>query len=247
MNNWIYSLVLVVTTIDFSYQGFRDQCQLFPASFPMFVDQIIDGAEVFLDDPDLKYLREVMKLRDDAVQHTIDDAMKFFNESYGLHFSPSPPNDQNEYFYWNAKLSAYRVAENIEYLLTLNSWILTGNSRSTCYLVHEGGFRVSFSGDQSLNGSYGGAAGKPAGVGNFLVYGFYIIDVCGQSPVIIQYQSATPIRQEPVDGIIIINLDLYSRVLGKGKAEGIYTFTPAPDDVGKFHLIVRNFVTFSGE
>ena len=95
--------------------------------------------------------------------------MKFFNESYGLDFPLSPTNYRNEYFYQNAKLSPFRLAEGIEYLVTLNNWIQTGNTQSTCYLIHNGGLQVSFSGDQSLKGSYGGAAGKPAGVGNLLI------------------------------------------------------------------------------
>ena len=79
---------------------------------------------------------------------------------------------------------------------------------------------------------------------NFLVYGFYSIDVCAQSPVVIQYQSATPVRQEPVDGTFIINCDLYNRVLGYGKAQGVFTITPSLNDPGKFHLVICNAFAF---
>ena len=129
--------------------------------------------------------------RDDAIQHTFEDAFKFFNETYGLDFSLSPPTDQNEYFYQNARLSPSSFADDIDYLVTLNNWIQTGNTRSTCYKIRDGGLGVTFSGDQLLHGSYGGAGGLPADVTNSIVYGFYNIDVCQQSPVIIQVQSAT--------------------------------------------------------
>ena len=48
---------------------------------------------------------------------------------------------------------------------------------------------------------------------NLVAYGFYHIDVCEQSPVIIQFQSTTPIRPEPIDGIAVFTSDLYNRVL----------------------------------
>ena len=73
----------------------------------------------------------------------------------------------------------------------------------------DGGFRVSFSGDQTLYGSYGGTEGKPAETANSMVYGFYHIDVCEQSPVIIQLQSSRPVRTEPIDGTSILTSDPY--------------------------------------
>ena len=36
------------------------------------------------------------------------------------------------------------------------------------------------------------------------------------SPVIIQFQTATPFRSEPIDGIKVFSYDLYNRVLGRG-------------------------------
>ena len=71
--------------------------------------------------------------------------------------------------------------------------------------------------------------------------------MCVHSPVVIQYQSAAPVRQEPVDGTLIINCDLYNRVLGDGKAQGLFTITPSLDDPGKFRLVTRNAFTFENE
>ena len=112
----------------------------------------------------------------------------------------------------------------------MNNWIRTGSTRSNCYRIKDGGLEVSFSADRTLCGSYGGAEGKPISVADSVVlnYGFYSIDVCEQSPVIIQYQSATPLRTEPVDGTSIINCDIYNRVLGNGKAQGIFAIRPDP-------------------
>ena len=93
-------------------------------------------------------------------------------ETYGLDFSLSPPTDQNEYFYQNARLTPFRLSDDIDYLVTLNNWIQAGNTRSTCYRIRDGGFQVTFSDDKVLHGSYGGAGGLTADVTNFIGYGF---------------------------------------------------------------------------
>ena len=217
-------------------------CNKFPASFLAVVNQ--DTEAVILDDPDLTFLKEIMNFRDDTIQHTIDDVINFFNESYGLDFSLSPPNEKNEYFYQNAKLSPFELANNIEYLVVLNNWIQTGSTRSTCYKIRDGGFRAIFSAQQTLYGTYGGSGAKTVGETDSIFYGFYSIEVCEQSPVIIQYQSGSPFRFEPVDSTGIINCDLYSRVLGHGKAQGIFKLTPSPNAPGKQRLVIQNAFTF---
>ena len=221
-------------------------CGQFPASFLATADLLIDAPNAFVvPDHELTFFKEVLGFRDDAIQHTLEDAFKFFNETYGLDFSLSPPTDQNVYFYQNAILIPYRLADDIDYQVTLNNWIQTGNTRSTCYRLHEGGYSVTFSDHQLLRGSYGGADGLPAGVTNVIVYGFYVVDVCAQSPVIIQLQASSPIRQVPIDaGVNIINYDIYSRVLGHGKAMGIYTVTQDTNNPAKFHVVTRNAFTF---
>ena len=48
------------------------------------------------------FFKDEMGLRDDDIQHVLSDAIKFYNKSYGLDFSGSQPNEQNEYFLENA-------------------------------------------------------------------------------------------------------------------------------------------------
>ena len=244
MNIWIYIFVLAIASLEHVMSLETQSCQKFPATFLAIIDEEIDAPDAFfIDDPDFTYLKEVLKLRDDAIQHTIDDAFKFFNETYGLDFSTSPPNEKNEYVFENARFRPFRFAD-IDYLVTLNNWIQTGSSRSTCYNIHDGGFTVSFVADQLLRGSYGGASGALAGGIEFVNYGFYVIDVCQQSPVVIQYQSASPVRQEPTDGTFILRCELYNRVLGYGHSDGIFTVEPVPGDAGKFHLLARQAFVF---
>ena len=242
MSFWKYSLILTWLSMNVTPSIQGQTCQQFPVSFLAVMDQ--DTETVIVDDPNLTFLKEIMNFRDDAIQHTIDDVINFFNESYGLDFSLSLPNERNEYFYQNARLSPFELADNIEYLVTLNNWIQTGSTRSTCYNIRDGGFQATFSAQQTLYGSYGGSDGKTVGEMDILLYGFYNIEVCEQSPVIIQYQSGSPFRFEPVDDTGIINCDLYSRVLGHGKAQGTFKLTPSPNTPGKQRIVIRNAFTF---
>ena len=245
MKIWVIITVLLSVVAAMSFQRATQTCHPFSATSVAIMNQNIDNPSgVFVDDPQLTYFRDIMKFRDDTIQHTLEDAFKFFNETYGLDFSLSPPTDQNEYFYQNARLSPSRLADDIDYLVTLNNWIQTGNTRSTCYKIRDGGFQVSFSDDQLLHGSYGGAGGLPVGVTNFIAYGFYNIDVCQQSPVIIQVQSATPVRVVPVDGTLSTSVDLYNTVLGRGKGRISASFTPDQERPGEFRLEFVNVLTF---
>ena len=81
-----------------------------------------------------------MQFRDEAIQHTVDDAIQFFNDTYGLDFSASAPNTRNERFFENAKMSPFISLPDANYIVTEKNWIRNGNTRSTCYVVHDGGF-----------------------------------------------------------------------------------------------------------
>ena len=220
-----------------------DGCTDFTATFVGLIDQTVDFSGL-LSDPEMTFFKEEMGLRDDDIQHVFDDAIKFYNETYGLDFSNSPPNEQNEYFFGNAKMSLFRSNEDVHYRLILNNWIQTGNTRTTCRDIPFGGYLVTFTGDQLLHGSYGGDEGLPAGVGNSIQYGYYVIDVCDQSPVIIQFQNASPFRGEPVDGTVFVNFDTYNQVLGYGKALGMLSRKPVPNNPGHFRLVLRLVYTF---
>ena len=199
MKFWIHILIVAVWC---QQEVLSQTCpsKPFTAAFTTSLDQALDSPEISKDDPELTFFKTILQFRDAAIQHTVDDAIRFFNERFGLDFSASTPNQQNERFFENAKMSPIILVSN-DYIVTDNNWFQNGNTRSACYLIREGGFRATFSAEQTLRGSYGGATGKPAGVTNAVGYGFVSIEVCKQSPIIIQVQSGTPFRIEPVDGI----------------------------------------------
>ena len=137
-------------------------CNQFPAAV---MDQDIDAPDAtYAADPELTFFKDVMMFRGDTIQHTFDDAIKFFNESYGLASPFHLQMSTMSIFYQNAKLSPSEIADNAVNLVTLNNWIQTGNNRSNCYKVSDRGFQATFSAEQTLYGSYGGNDGKTVGV-----------------------------------------------------------------------------------
>ena len=244
MKIWFYSLVFVVSSLAVSSQTCPSDH--FSAIFTATVDHTLTEDDLYgvYRDPELYFFTHVLNFRYRDIGHVAEDAFYFFNKTYGLDFHTGTPNDQRELFLQNTKLTPFIVSKDIDILITSNNWIRTGSTRSTCYKVSAGGVGVVVLDDQVLYGTYGGVAGKPAGFGTLLAYGLLRIDVCQQSPVIIQFQTSTPIRLEPVDGTGIINLDVYSRVLGYGKAQGIFTFAPDPYEPSYYRAHLRTAFTF---
>ena len=248
MTFWIQLLILAVSSLSvLSETCPSDQ---FSAVITASLDQTIDDPFLPMDDPELSYFKTIMKFREATIQHVTEDAIDFFNNEYGLDFSNSVPNEQHQRVFQNATMRPYLLPpDELNIIATYNRWIYSGSTHSTCYFMRIGGFLVTFSGEQILFGSYGGAEGKPIEKGSFLAYGFYNIDVCKQSPIIIQFQTRTPVIRANADGtmVSVFNLKLYNRVLGHGQAVGILQVTPNPDDPEKFHATIRNTMTFPAE
>ena len=147
------------------------------------------------------------------------------------------------YFFENATMNRYRVANHIRPSIVLSNWIQTGSTHLTCRRVTIGEFSVRFSGDQLLHGSYGGADGIPVAStvesGSVVAYGFIKIDVCDQSPVIIKVQHhyvEYPLTDQFPQ--------IYNNVLGHEKAYGSDSFKVDQKNPGKFRLLSRMVYTF---
>ena len=215
----------------------------FSAVFVASVDQTVDIPSVQVADPELTFFKEVLKFQEDEMQYALDNAIKFYNDSFGLDFSVLPPNEQNQRFFENAIMTPAIQSKDLNFLVTANNWIRNGNTHSTCYPIQDGGLGVSFSDNQTLYGTYGGANGKPAGVRERLAYGFLHIDVCEQSPVIIHIRSAAQFRMEPIDGTLVITFLTYNRVLGRGRAHGVGSIKPDPDEPKRFRITAQIIYT----
>ena len=243
MKIWIYSFVFAMSSLAVMSQSCPSEH--FSAVITATIDGVVDKPQdLFLDDPELTHFKTHLKFRDSDIQHTIEDAMNFFNYTYGIDFLNSEPNERNEYLLPNARMGPYVLSSHINLIYSDNLWIRTGNTYTSCYYAHTGGFRVTFSADQMLHGSYGGTEGKPVGPLNAVIFGFDIINVCQQSPIIIQFQSRSPIRAEPIDGFSPSQFDVYNRVLGRGVSHGIFKLYLDPKGTGQLRVLGRFVTTF---
>ena len=96
MKIWIFSIVFAMSSLVVMSQSCPSE------HFSAVITATIDGAvdkpqDLYLDDPELTYFRTHMKFRDSDIQHTIEDAINFFNYTYGIDFSNLAPNERNEY------------------------------------------------------------------------------------------------------------------------------------------------------
>ena len=243
---WIYVCFFAVSSLTVLCESCPSEH--FSAVFVISIDQTIDDQNIILDDPELTFFKDIVNFSEDEIQDAFEYAINFFNESFGLDFSISTPNEQNERFFENAKMSPFFFTEKLEFTVTANNWIRNGNTRSRCYRLRNGGIRVTFSGDQTLYGTYGGTEGKPAGITStntdLLYSGIFKIDGCQQSPVIIFYRSATPTRIDPIDRNVISNFNVKNEVLGRGRSHGVASARPDKDEPEKFRITLRNVVTF---
>ena len=122
-------------------------------------------------DPDLVHFRKTLRFTEEEIDHERDAAMQFYNDMYGLDFTNIKPNDQEQRILGNVIFEPFTSAFNSTYVF--NSWLVSGRTRTKCFLVQGGGFRVCFTGPMMLHGEYGGEEGKPVSTnGNLLYYGY---------------------------------------------------------------------------
>ena len=169
-------------------------------------------------DTNLTFFSEVLGYSDDEIQQEIENALQFFSERFGLEFSLTQPNELGMRFFQNATLQPVRRTTGINAIL--NRWILTGNTRSKCFITRIGGFLVTFSGEQILKGTYGGEEGIDVPNDRTLSYEYVSISVpppC--EPIVIRRQSPMPLESMRI-GIFVLFYELSHRTLGQGAQQG---------------------------
>ena len=197
----------------------------FDAHFVALADEPLTTASRE-EDFNLTYFRNVLRFTEQEIERQTQNAIQFFNTTYGLDFSQSQPDAQGQRFYQNATFFPSRNPFSLR--VSSNRWILNGNTRSRCFNLQDGGYWVYFTaGPQMLRGTYGGEQGRLITFPDNLRWGFYSIDACAQQPIVMQYQSRTPYRRS-VDGITYFNHQVSSRVLGTGSARGLQGFVIDP-------------------
>ena len=85
---------------------------------------------------------------------------------FGLNFPELDANGQARFE--NANMSYFQVP--FTHYVTVNHWIVTGNTRSRCIEDFNGGLQVIFSDTQILRGTYGGVTGSTIPAGESLLH-----------------------------------------------------------------------------
>ena len=217
----------------------------FDAEFPSIVDHILPDSEPFFFRTATNFFQNVMMFNTTEIQQVTDDAITFFRDKFGVDFSNADPdaNGTRHLDSINATFIPYELNPDLGYSITFNRWTVDRTRRSYCSDNRDGGFIVIFGSDTILHGTYGGVTGLPIKANERVLYGFYNIPLCSnQSPMIIQFQSASPVRIDTVDGFATINCDLSSRELGPGIAQGVFRVIPLGD--GNIQYTIRNLFTF---
>jgi len=194
-----------------------------PASLLPPLPSLVDDPARF--DTNLTFFRETLGYSDDEIQQEVQNAIQFFSERFGLDFSLTEPDELGLRFFQNATLQPTRPVTQINAIL--NRWILTGNTRTKCFPATIGGFRVTFSGEQILRGTYGGAEGIGVPNDRGVVYQYVSISVSPRcKPIVVQRRTPIPVEDERtgINRLSVIFYELSHCTLGRGSEQGIVQF-----------------------
>ena len=181
------------------------------------LDVVLPTASV---DTNLTFFREFLGFDDARIQHETQNAFQFFNERFGLNFSLSEPDELGQRFFQNATFQHFsrRPAGGT---VILNRWLVTGSTQARCYTVSIGGYRVSFTGEQALRGTYGGKEGIQVSSGRVLGYEYLYISIPHRDPVVIQRWTPIPNEAQQI-GLFISFYELSHPMLGRGAQQGFF-------------------------
>jgi len=120
------------------------------------------------------------------------------------------------------------------------------------FVVRDGGLNARVTKDTYLHGTYGGDDGKWVPAGTSVTFGDYnILRTAGASdepakPLILHYQSDTPIRPANADGVRTFRCELIDPETGQhGIAQGVIA-SPRDAGSGNIQVSIRNVLTFPG-
>ena len=168
-------------------------------------------------DTNLTFFREVLGFDDARIQHETQNAFQFFNERFGLDFSLLEPNELGVHFFQNATFQPFKVACGPT--ANFNRWLLTGNTQSRSFTTAFGGYRVDFTGEQTLRGTYGGEDGIQVTSSRALGYEYISFSIPRRDPLVIQ--RWTPIPNEAAQiGLFVLIYELSNPTLGQGAQQG---------------------------
>lgn len=172
--------------------------------------------------------REIMGRSDAEIAQDRADAVAFFETRFGL----NPDEDEG------LMMTDFMLDPRNEYRAYLSS---ETPIPSEGWVIRDGGWNLSVTDPdgRTLGGEF---EGTHVPMGAMFVYGDYNIDVPGDDPIVIHYQSGSPIVMG-MDGMMF-RCEISHSEWGTGLAQGISA--PAMLDDGRTHANIRNVLTFPG-
>jgi len=213
--------------------------QILPGTGPGDFSQL-DAGETFL--------REVMCFTDAQIQTFRDTTEAFFRDTFGLDFTHERADENNIKNIPGVSMMPFRFSKDAQMFALFHSNVgeLSSHKR-----VRDGGFFAMITGPGvSYRGTYGGATGKPASPGEFVVSGFYnVVNLHKHSgqpdessqPLIIAYQALAPVRTT-ADGDMVLHCGLQHQAWGAGVGRGVQVIVPA--DPKHLRVMQRSVLTF---
>ena len=185
----------------------------FTAEFTIVNNQLLNASLVAgqIADTNGSYFRNVLGFTAAELASEVQRTRDYFNTRFGLNFPELDTNGQAQFE--NATLSFFQLP--FIHYVTVNRWIVNGNTRSRCIEAFNGGLQVTFSDTQILRGTYGGETGRTISAGDSLVTGYYRVDACPQQPILIRYEPINPSRATS-DEYVVSDNRIYTRTLGTG-------------------------------
>jgi len=215
------------------------------------LDQIIPGTgpgDFSQMDANYSFLREIMRFNDAKIQDFRTSTEAFFRDTFGLDFTGVKADQNNIKNITGVTMMPFRFTpdSNMFVLFYENVGNLSARNR-----VRDGGFLAMVIGPGvTYRGTYGGATGKPASPGEFVVAGFYnIVNLRDDSdepdnssqPIVIKYQAVGPVRTT-ADGDMVLHCGLQHPKWGEGVGRGVQTI--APSDSSHLRVMQRSVLTF---
>ena len=176
--------------------------------------------QAVLVDTNLTFFREVLGFDDAEIEQVTQNAFQFFNERFGLDFSQSEPNELGIRSFQNATIQPSRQPSGT--FATFNRWLLTGNTRSRCFIVSIGGYYVNFIGEQTLRGTYGGEEGIQVTSGRVVSYDYLSISISHCDPFVIQRRTTIPNESLQFEGVYVLFFEVSHPTLGRGGFQGFF-------------------------
>ena len=117
MKVWIF--ILAVSSLIVSSQACPPRH--FSAAIVASIDQIVEDPEIHIEDPRLIFFKKVLRFQEEEIYHIFEDAINFFNYTFGLDFSGSPPTEEYHRYLENAILFPFVLRKDINYIATANN------------------------------------------------------------------------------------------------------------------------------